>query len=216
MINEDKFDKHAQNLIILGYRDYIAARFLLNNDFLIQGITFASTAVEKYLKVLLLVTGHKRKLHLENWKEIKNLLHLNGIDIFNELDINFLKLLSKVYKLRYYDKIESQVFYSFIKWQALWELDFTINIIENRTSFKLSSGESWKSPYKSAIEVKDKTLFEENYVLNGIDKKQYMEREGKSVIINIDKNLNEVHIEGPLKQENYKGSIIELKDVQIK
>jgi hypothetical protein len=215
MTEEGKLGKHARNLMILGYRDYIAARFLLNNDFLIQGITFASTAVEKYLKVLLLVAGKKRKLHLENWKEIKNLLHINGIDIFNDLDINFLKLLSKVYKLRYYDKIENQVNYGFIKWQALGELDFAINIIENRTTLKLSSGDLWKSPYKAAVEVKEQALFEENYILNGIDKKEYMEREGKYVVLNIDMNLDEFLIEGPLKQENYEGSIIELKDFRI-
>jgi hypothetical protein len=51
--------------------------------------------------------------------------------------------------------------------------------------------------------------------LNGIDKKEYMEREGKCVVLNIDMNLDEFLIEGPLKQENYEGSIIELKDFRI-
>lgn len=37
----------------LAYRDYIAARFLLNNHFIVQGLTLASTAVEKYLKAVI-------------------------------------------------------------------------------------------------------------------------------------------------------------------
>ena len=37
------------HLMELGYIDYIAARFLLNNDFMQQGITLSSTAVEKYI-----------------------------------------------------------------------------------------------------------------------------------------------------------------------
>ena len=36
----------AYSLIDVGYRDYIAARFLLNNRFTVQGLTLASTAIE--------------------------------------------------------------------------------------------------------------------------------------------------------------------------
>ena len=48
---EKLFNGYA--LIDLGYRDYIAARFLLNNHFIVQGLTLASTAVEKYLKAVI-------------------------------------------------------------------------------------------------------------------------------------------------------------------
>jgi HEPN domain-containing protein len=59
----------ASSLTDLGYRDYIGARFLLNNEFVIQGLTLASTAVEKYLKALIvLVSKEKEKYnyHFDN------------------------------------------------------------------------------------------------------------------------------------------------------
>jgi hypothetical protein len=215
MNEQQKISKHAQNLMILGYRDYVGARFLLNNELLVQGVTLASTAVEKYLKVLLLVLGFKRKLHMEDWKEIKNLLTKNGIEIFSELDHNFIQLLSKVYKLRYYDKVQNQVNYSFIKWQVLAELDFTVGIIEERTSFKYSNDVTWESPYKMAVRTKDDKVFCENYYLNGLSKKEYMEREGKAIVVNIDQNLEEIVIEGPLKVQEYSGKILQLEGFEI-
>ena len=49
-------------LIDLGYRDYIAARVLLNKHLLVQGLTLASTSVEKYLKAII-VLNLKKKEH---------------------------------------------------------------------------------------------------------------------------------------------------------
>ena len=47
-------------LMDLGYRDYIAARLLLNNHMIIQGLTLASTSVEKYLKALIVFNLKER------------------------------------------------------------------------------------------------------------------------------------------------------------
>jgi len=215
-MTKGKNDKEAQNLFILGYRDYIAARFLLNNNLLIQGATLSCTAIEKYLKALLIAHGFKRKIHIEKWKEIKNCLNLKGIDLFDELDLNFLKLLGNVYKLRYYDRVNNSVCYGFIKWQFLAELDYTVNLIESRTTFTYESGTIWDSPYKSALKGKNDILYLENYVLNEQNKKEYMEREGTSVMVNIDKNQSEIIIEGNLKQDNYKGSMLKLLKMEIK
>lgn len=68
--------KDAMNLMVLGYRDYIGARFLLNNDYVIQGVTLASTAVEKYLKAILVAHGYSRQVHIEQWKKMKSLLSI--------------------------------------------------------------------------------------------------------------------------------------------
>lgn len=216
MNEEQKTSLHARNLMILGYRDYIAARYLLNSDMLIQGVTLASTAVEKYLKVLLYVLGFKRKLHMEDWKELKTLLSRNGIDIFTELDNKFMELLCKVYKLRYYDKVQNEVNYCFVKWQVIAELDFVIGIIEARTTFKYSSGLVWNSPYKEAVLARNEILFHENYYLNGLDKKKFMEREGKVIAVKIDKNLEEIIAETSVSNYEYKGEIIEPFSFEVK
>jgi hypothetical protein len=59
----------GSSLMDLGYRDYIGARFLLNNKFIIQGLTLASTALEKYLKSLIVLTSKEKEkynYHLDN------------------------------------------------------------------------------------------------------------------------------------------------------
>jgi len=55
---EKLFNGYA--LMDLAYRDYIAARFLLNNHFIVQGLTLASTAVEKYLKAVIVFNLQER------------------------------------------------------------------------------------------------------------------------------------------------------------
>ena len=61
----------GSNFIKTGFRDYVASRFLLNNDFFMQGVTLASSAVEKYFKAILVIHNLKRNVHLDNLKEIK-------------------------------------------------------------------------------------------------------------------------------------------------
>ena len=59
----------------LAYRDYIAARFLLNNEFVIQGLTLASTAVEKYLKSIIVFHSTENKnyhYHFDRLDKLKD------------------------------------------------------------------------------------------------------------------------------------------------
>lgn len=76
-------------LIDLGYRDYIASRFLLNNQFIIQGLTLASTAVEKYLKSLLLFNLSEREwynYHFDRIKKLQDLLDKHYFDVTEKFD----------------------------------------------------------------------------------------------------------------------------------
>src|SRR6188474_1578669 len=95
----------GSSLVDLGYRDYIAARFLLNNEFIIQGLTLASTAVEKYLKALIIFTSKKKEkynYHLDNFSKLKTILDKNYHDVTKRFDPVFLSILEKAYKIRYY------------------------------------------------------------------------------------------------------------------
>lgn len=123
-----------------------------------------------------------------------------GITIFDEFDSGFLKILSKVYKLRYYDSIKEPVYYGFLKEQVLGELDFTINSVENGLGIHNDKGESWKTPYKIDESNKLSAVFENNYILKGWDKKEYMERKGNFFAIYIDNNKSELLIKWKTEQ----------------
>src|SRR5690606_25191579 len=105
-------DTQAYSLIQLGFNDYIAARHLINNGYILQGVTLASTAVEKYLKVILVSKGKTKKdigVHLDRIDKLKQQLDECYADFTNKIDERFLEILGKAYKARYYDDIKAPI-----------------------------------------------------------------------------------------------------------
>ncbi len=102
LLEKDK-GKFGQEYVILGWQDYIAARFLLNNDFLPQGTVLASIGVEKYLKAVLSSQGVVKRGHLDNI-EIVELVKQTGVDLLEYINQEFLKFLGTVYQLRVVDQ----------------------------------------------------------------------------------------------------------------
>ena len=159
------------SLVDLGFRDYIAARFLLNNEFIIQGLTLASTAVEKYLKALIVFTSKKKEkyyYHLDNFSKLKTILEKNYHDVTKRFDPVFLSILEKAYKIRYYDKLKEPIRIGFFLNQFIGELDSIIHFLETTDTPGLL--------YKQAIQNKDPNLYQNNFILNKQDKKDFMER----------------------------------------
>jgi len=102
----------AYSLLSLGYKDYIASRVLLNNGYPMQGLTLASSAIEKYLKVILALNGKTKKemgVHLDRWDKLKALITDCYTDISKFLDERFMILLGKAYQARYYDNLSSPI-----------------------------------------------------------------------------------------------------------
>src|SRR5580704_13560665 len=92
----------AINLTINAYDDYIASRFLLNNGYNMQGAILASTAIEKYLKAMLVCIGvdlNKIKVHLDKFEKLKSYFdNTEYADLFtNHFDRAFFEIVSKVY-----------------------------------------------------------------------------------------------------------------------
>jgi hypothetical protein len=135
-MNNNEF---AYSLLSTGYDDYIASRLLLSKDYHIQGLTLASSAVEKYLKVILAVNGKTKKemgVHLDRWDKLESLIKNCYTDISKFLDERFLVLLGKAYQARYYDNLTAPIMISFFKNQLIGELDYTVNFIEKYSDFK--------------------------------------------------------------------------------
>lgn len=166
----------GSTLVDLGYRDYIAARFLLNNRFIIQGLTLASTAVEKYLKSLLVYNLTEKEwynYHFDRIGKLQDLLDEHYFDVTEEFDPVFLVLLEKAFKIRYYDGLKRPMEFGFYLNQFIGELDNTINLLETALGPDISFNPL--TPYKKAVQNKDPHLFENNYILIGQDKKAFME-----------------------------------------
>ena len=180
-------EEYARCLLSLGYRDYIASRFLLNNSYILQGAVLASSAVEKYLKAGLALNGKRlNKYHLDNLGQFKSQYSQTPYhEIFDVLDPVFLTILGKVYKYRYYDEktITKPDTIGFLVNQFIGTLDFTILKLDSL--FILSYNENGISipldtRLKSAAKNSLPDLWLNNYVLHGLDKIEFMNRKSKA------------------------------------
>lgn len=199
----------------LGYRDYIAARFLLNNNFFLQGLTLASSSVEKYLKALLIFHGRSKKKHLSQLDDLKQELANCYYDLTQKFDPRFFTLLSNAYKARYYDNLQEPLTIGFFVNQLIGELDSFVSFIENFviTEIKDLNGNIVKTPYKRAYEEKNEQLIKNNYLFEGITKKEYMERPDDGYAIYVDPNqpFEEYVALGKGIVNEYNGSLTEIK-----
>ena len=182
----------ARGLLSLGYRDYIASRFLLNNDYIIQGTVLASSAVEKYLKAGLAINGKRlNKYHLDNLGQFKSLYSQTPYNMmFDVLDPVFLEILGKAYKYRYYDEktITKPDTIGFLVNQFLGTLDFTILKLDSLfiiTKDKDGVTTSQDTQLKRAAKSGLPDLWQNNYVLNKIDKTEFMNRKSKAFGLHI-------------------------------
>lgn len=201
----------------LGYRDYIASRFLLNNHFIMQGLTLASTAVEKYLKAVIAFNLQEKEwynYHFDRFQKLKNLLSKVNNDVTEEFDPLFIAILEKAFKIRYYDKIEQPIFMGFYVNQFIGELDYTINYLENFIFNTQSCGQSI-TLYSKAVIDKYPDLFYNNYILNKENKKDYMEMPdiGFSIYISVGSVVHrEEIVKGGSKKNKYEGRIAEFNE----
>lgn len=165
-------------LMDLGYRDYIAARVLLNNHLIVQGLTLASTAVEKYLKALIVFNLQEKEryhYHFDRFELLKNLLSKVKSDVTVEFDPVFVEILENAFKIRYYDKIEKPMFMGFYINQFIGELDYTVDYLERFIADTQNGGRSI-SAYASAIKSKEPHLYDNNFIPSKETKKDFMEK----------------------------------------
>lgn len=207
----------GQWLMDLGYRDYVAARLLLNNHLIVQGLTLASTSVEKYLKALIvfnLDVNEYYHYHFDRFEKLKNLLKKVNKDVTGELDPVFIDILEMAFKIRYYDKIKQPVFIGFYINQFIGELDYTIDFLENLITKTENAGEPFSAYYR-ATKSNEPYLYENNFVLNRENKKDFMEKPdvGFSIHIRIGSVIQEENIvKGGSTKNKYEGRLSKFTD----
>jgi len=185
---------------------------LINNDFIIQGVVLASSAIEKYLKVILSVHGIYKKVHLDRLEDLKSLfIKTEYYVLFDKFDAVFLSILGKAYKYRYYDEstVKEADTIGFIVHQFLGELDYTIFLINKLITFKDKDDKIISTAYLRDIESKNPNLFLNNYILNQIPKKEFMDRIGKAYGLHINPKFlgTEIEINGTGVQGEYNGKM---------
>lgn len=185
----------AQSLLFTAFKDYIGARVLINNSLIIQGLTLASSAIEKYIKAYLVAVGKKpRWVHLDNLSELKKQFGTDHSEVLDKLDHNLLSILGKAYAYRYFDQ-KTEVDYIGVSInQLLAELDYTVDFFEDVIEpFDIASGAKIDSWYHISANAKEKHLVDNNYLHKGVSKKEFMERPTLlySLRINPGKNADE-------------------------
>ncbi len=196
----------------LAFSDYIAARVLITKGEVFNGMILASTSVEKYLKALLAIKGVKKPVHLSEFDKLHELLSANGISVLNNLDEKFIGLLGTLYNFRYHDNTKKDVDgVGFLVNQVFGELDYTVNHIE--ASITITSkidGKVWNSPYKLAVQSNDARIMENNYLLNGINKNEYMSRDSLAFVCLVkDKEVIQDYLPQLIRPTNgYNGSVL--------
>jgi HEPN domain-containing protein len=120
--------KKALDFITSAFDDYISGRFLLINNYPLNGVILGSMAIEKYLKAFLIILGRDyKKIHLDNIERLKSsFIGTTHFELFNYIDPRFLDLLSLGYNFRYYDNIKTRQTIGFAVNQVLAELDTVI------------------------------------------------------------------------------------------
>ena len=119
-------------LLRVAYNDYIAARVLLNKGYTLQGVMYASTAIEKYFKtVICLYTGSLLRGHMDIPNIFtKKIAEFGYGVIIEKIDPLFVGILQKGYKLRYYDNVLEVTTIGFFRNRFLGELDGAVALFE--------------------------------------------------------------------------------------
>ena len=168
--------KRLVGLKISAYEDYLAARVLFNSNLLTPACYLANTCIEKELKAYLEIRGYKtpdRHNSFDLYTMIDNRIKDHNIKI----DKGFLRILSKIYKSRYTEKLSPGYNFVVLKNKFLAELDYVYSILESKERFQLQPPPYIsKTTYEEGIEEKDIRLLSNNHILLKIDKTDYLNR----------------------------------------
>lgn len=152
--------------------DYISARHLLLTDLLVQGANLSNTAIEKYLKTVLVLAGSPfRKVH--DVCTLYQQLRRTGIN--PRVNQEYLGVLVKAYELRYPDLDPGYNIY-LNRTKLLVALDETV--YEMRKGFKLARrGGEATTRVDLCLKEGSKLLLEKNCFFGGHDRQQLFAEE---------------------------------------
>jgi hypothetical protein len=175
---KSEYGQKATDFLNIAYRDYLAARVLLNAYLPVQGAVLASTAIEKYFKAILAFRGNESHGHLKkaHFEAVKNF----DVRLSNLLNGEFIALLQRAYSLRYQDDLEKDFNMVIASREFLAELDYTAVIIQE--SFRLmQNGKEVVLTYHEDKRRNDERLLLNNHILSVENKQDFISAEPQFV-----------------------------------
>ena len=174
----------------LAFNDYKAGRFLFLNGYYMQALVLCSTALEKYLKAMLSFMGKRKRVHLDKMEVLKNLFADTPYHFVpGKFDEGFFSILGKAYKYRYYDIVSQPESIGFLINQFLGELDYTVNFMEKAFIMTNEKGEQIDSEYQKALKEGEAAIVTNNYLVEKIPKKEFMNRISNAYALHINPNV---------------------------
>lgn len=177
----DKVPSRAQNIdelqktVARSQHDQIA-KGLEVGELLLPACALAATSVEKYFKAIVTLkektkpkTGH---LSAKLVRSVQNSVKR----IFEVINKDFIKYLRKCYELGYFDEMDQQSALVIRPRMVLSALDFTIAELEKTLTVTLNGFEIPYS-YQSARDLKMPALWQHNYVLQGMNKLDFLKQQ---------------------------------------
>ncbi len=136
--------------------------------------------MEKYLKAILIFTTKEKvryNYHFDNFGKLKAILKQYNCDVTKNFDPVFLSILEKAFKIRYYDNLKAPIKIGLYLNEFIGELDSAVHLFETTITAGML--------YKKAVEIKDPHLYQNNFILNKQNKKDFMEMPDKSFSVYI-------------------------------
>jgi hypothetical protein len=160
----------------LAFVDYVAARLLLLNEMPLQGLILASTCVEKYLKAVLATREKMTKTHLDS-QDFFGIFRSEGLGVHEYVNENFVRYLGRSYELRYVEATTGPLSIAVETRKLLAELDYTVSQFNQRIR-TFHNGELQEVDYHVAVRTHDLNVWRDNYLLNEIDKTEFVSTPG--------------------------------------
>jgi|ERR1051326_4511907 hypothetical protein len=170
--------KRVQSFLADAFYDYVGARVLFGARLPKQAAILSSTAIEKSFKAILAFRGNESWGHLKtaHWNAVRNF----DTELFSELDLDFIKLNQKAYELRYTESLPVDFNLIIASREFLAELDHSINSIFRRFKIEIN-GKVQPTPYYAAVEAHDTRVIEDNHIISGQNKTEFVTQTGQFV-----------------------------------
>jgi len=168
----------VQAILGAAFNDYIAARVLLLSQLLLQRGILASSAIEKYFKVILAFRGNRSAGHLKK-------AHMNAVrnfspELFATLNQEYLELLRRLYRFRYPDALPKHANVVIADREFLAELDHTALAIHGGLTIEIN-GTQVNTALEEALRKGDNRLMAGNHVIGSLPKQDYIAKEPQLV-----------------------------------
>lgn len=177
----------THNYLSLALDDYRAARFLLREGLLSQGLSLASTAIEKQFKAILALKDIYSKKHLSG--SLAAIVTRQYPFLKEHLEKDFIRYLEKGFDLRY-ASVDGRGYSIVINQnRTLIALDQLMLTIDSGLSLK-ANGLPHKTPLEKAIAERDPLVCDDNVAIHRSCLSDLSSRPNKMFELRVGENLN--------------------------